>query len=137
VYQIHQSKSVILFLKSYKSLKQNLGNIFVAVKDDQVIGLIGRYQDSGRWAGKSLGDLFPKGKDIYWVSYFAVSDSLRGQGLGTRLMQHLIGEVKKKQARELWVYTRRARGFYEKMGFTFITCRVIEDEAHDFLKYSF
>lgn len=120
-----------------RSLKQNRDNIFVIVDNDRVIGLIGWYQDNGRWAGKALGSLFPKGKDIYWVSLFAVDKSLQRQGIGTILMKHLIKQVKAKHARELWVYSLRARGFYEKMGFSFITRSIIEDEEHDFLKYTY
>lgn len=120
-----------------RSLKQNRGNIFVISQNNKVVGLIGWYQDNGRWAGKSLGDLFPKGKDIYWVSLFAVDKSLQRQGIGTALMDHLIKVVSAKRAQELWTYSLRARGFYEKIGFRFVARRIIENEECDFLKYTF
>ena len=127
--------SIIRFLN--KGLRQKQNNVFVATHTKEIVGLIGWYQDNGSWAGKSLGQIFPRGTDIYWISYFAIKEKLRGHNMGTQLMQKLIDEVEKKKARELWVYTSRARKFYEKMGFHFMIRTIIEKEMHDFLKLSF
>lgn len=120
-----------------QSLRRNRNNIFLGVHNGKVVGIIGWYLDNGTWAGKSLGSLFPYGEKVYWVSYFAVSERLRGRGIGTKLMQRLLSEMKEKNARELWTYTRRAKLFYEKMGFTFIKRAIIEHGYHDFLKIKF
>lgn len=130
---IGPSLRVIKFFN--KSLRQQHNNIFLAMVDDHIVGIIGWYIDDGHWAGKSLGKLFPYGNDIYWVSYFAVIEEYRGKGIGKILMEKLFGEMKKKHAKVLWVYTRKARGFYEKMGFQFVTRTHIESCDHDFLKY--
>lgn len=120
-----------------KSLRDKNKNIFSAEDNRKTVGVIGWYQDNGSWAGKSLGEIFPYGDDIYWVSYFAVDEKLRRRGIGTLLIEHLIEAIRQRGGRELWVYTLRARGFYEKMGFSFVVRRIIENEGHDFLKYSF
>lgn len=119
------------------SLRQNLSNIYVASEDGIILGVIGWYQDDGKWAGKSLGNLFPYGIDTYWVSYFAVDIKLRGAGIGSILMKYLFQELKIKKAKELWTYTLRAKIFYEKIGFTFTKRAKIENKLHYFLKYSF
>jgi len=120
-----------------KSLRQKLHNIFVASIGDEIIGLSGWYQDKGDWAGKALGSLFPYGSDIYWVSYFAVKKEFRDKGIGTKLLNRLLKEVEQRKARELWVYTSRARGFYEKCGFMFVIKAVIERKSHEFMKKMF
>lgn len=120
-----------------KCLRNETDNCFLCVADSEYVGLIGWYQDDGSWAGKSLGKLFPYGKDVYWVSFFGVTEKTRGKGVGTFLMDKLLSVVREKNARELWTYSGRARVFYEKMGFTFITRTIIENEPHDFLKFKF
>jgi len=130
--EVGEKKEIVKFFD--ESFKENKKNIFVAVVDNQVVGLIGWYQDKDGPNKKLLGEIFPQGEDIYWVSFFAVSGRLRGQGIGTILMRKLFEVVKEKRASELWTYTRRARVFYEKMGFGWITQKIIDGEMHDFLK---
>ena len=120
-----------------KCLKNKTDNCFLCVSGTEYIGLIGWYQDDGSWAGESLGELFPYGKDIYWVSFFGVREKMRGKGIGTFLMRKLLSVVRKKKARELWTYSGRAKIFYEKMGLVFVTRAIIENEPHDFLKFKF
>lgn len=133
--EVGPARRVIVFYN--KSLRQHDNNVFVATQNGRVIGIIGWYKDDGSWAGKSLGTLFPYGKDIYWVSYFAVMEEFRRKGIGTVLMKKLLQEISEKHAQELWVYTGKARVFYEKMGFTMVTRAHIEHAEHDFLKYVF
>lgn len=117
-----------------KSLRNKIDNVFLAYFENKVVGLIGWYQDKGEWAGKSLGKLFPYGDKIYWVSYFGVREKFKNKGIGTQLIKKLFEEMKIKKAKELWVYTSRAKGFYEKMGFKFMTRARIESKPHDFLR---
>lgn len=128
--------SVIRFFN--KSLRNKDNNLWVAKDGDKVVGVIGWYQDKGSYIKPLLGKkLFPTGDKIFWVSFFAVSEDLRGGGVGIMLMKKLIQELEYKKAKELWTYTSRARKFYEKMGFERITNKMINDEPHDFLKREF
>ncbi len=127
--------SIIRFFNKVLRLKTK--SVFVALHKINIVGVIGWYQDKGGPAKKSLGDLFPTGDDVYWVSYFAIADSVRNNGVGTRLMHKLFTKLKTQKAKELWTYTSRARVFYEKLGFKFRKRAVIEKELHDFLCYSF
>lgn len=120
-----------------ESQNKNLNNIFIAVEKNKIVGVIGWYKDDGSWAGKSLGELFPYGENIFWTSFFTVAEEYRGKGLGTKLMNYLKSKLIRLDAKELWTYTTRAKGFYEKNGFIFIKRAIIENELHDFLKYTF
>jgi N-acetylglutamate synthase-like GNAT family acetyltransferase len=67
------------------------------------------------------------------VSHFAVVEKLRGQGIGSQLMTYLEDVVRNMGGKEMWVYSERARRFYEKQGFEFVTKGYIEDCWQDFL----
>ena len=114
-------------LKKYKQY-------FVAVRGKQVVGVIGWYQDDGRYAGNALGDKFPYGNDVYWVSHFAVELKFRNMGIGSLLLQNLGETVKRLGGTELWVYTDKTRGFYEKHGFKFVQKAWIEENWQEVLK---
>lgn len=114
-------------LKKYKQY-------FVVVKGKQIIGVIGWYQDDGRYAGNALGDRFPYGNNVYWVSHFAVEPKFRNKGIGSLLLKHLEKIAKNLGGAALWVYTDNARGFYEKHGFEFVQKAWIEENWQEVLK---
>ncbi len=132
---VGERKEIVHFFD--KSLNENTKNIFVAKIDNKIIGVIGWYQDKGSFIKKILGNIFPTGQNIYWVSFFAVDTDYRSHGVGTLLMKKLLDELKNKKAAELWTYSRRAKIFYKKMGFKFVTNKILDGDPHDFLKYIF
>jgi N-acetylglutamate synthase-like GNAT family acetyltransferase len=54
-------------------------------------------------------------------------------GVGTQLIKHLEKVISNMNGKELWVYSERARGFYERKGFIFVQRGYIEDCWQDFL----
>lgn len=120
-----------------ESILSERRDTFVAEVDSQVVGMIGWYIDDGSWAGESLGKVFPYGENVYWVNYFAVSNDFQRKGIGSILVEGLLKNLNEIGATELWTYTTRAKGFYQKMGFEYVTNTIIEEEPHDFLKYTF
>ena len=81
-----------------------------------------------------MGDKFPYGTNVYWLSHFAINEKYRHQGIGTLLLQFLENEIRKFGGKQLWVYTSQARGFYEKKGFVFIKKALIDEEWEEVLK---
>ena len=110
---------------------------FAAINRGKILGEIGWYKDDGSYMGKTLGDAYPTGEDIFWVRHFAVYAKFRGHGIGKFLMTSLEKVVQKLGARELWVYTDQARGFYEKNGFTFVQKVLLQSEWEDVLQKKF
>ena len=107
---------------------------FTAIFDSKVVGEIGWYQDDGTFAGIALKENFPYGSNVYWIGHFAVEKDYRGRKIGTKLLTYLENVVKRLGAKEVWVYTSQARGFYEKRGFVFVQKGQIDDAWEDFLK---
>lgn len=58
---------------------------------------------------------------IYWNWMFIdnlwIEDSLRGRGIGTRLMNYAEQQAVAKGCHSAWLDTFQARGFYEKLGY--------------------
>ena len=65
----------------------------------------------GLWGATAYGWLY--------TQMLTVPDKLRGQGLGTQLMQQAEDEARRRGCRQAWVDTQfGARPFYEKLGYT-------------------
>jgi GNAT superfamily N-acetyltransferase len=121
----------------FKNLTEKTNRYFAAYCGQEMVGEIGWYQDKEGFAKKALGDIFPEGEDVFWVAYFSIKPSFRSKGIGRILMKKIETEVKNNGCRKLWVYTLRARVFYEKCGFKFVQQGFIEDCWQNFLKKSF
>jgi len=71
-------------------------------------------------SGAVLGGLW--GRSIYdWliIELLAVPESLRGQGLGTKLMAEAEAVARARDCIGIWLdtYEFQAKGFYEKLGY--------------------
>ena len=64
-----------------------------------------------------------------WIAGTFVVPAKRSQGVGTALMQHVVGEAGRIGAPELFLYTSTARCFYEKLGWRALRDDFYEGEA--------
>ena len=114
-------------------LKHLEANHIAVSPSDQVVGVIGWYQDNVNYANEAMGDKFP-GEEAYWVGFFAVDSHYRGQGIGSRLLTHLEKVVKDLGSNQLWVSSvPESKTYYEQKGFKLVTTGKINDNQKFFL----
>jgi GNAT superfamily N-acetyltransferase len=72
---------------------------------------------AGEVRGGTIGRI---AADSMYVEVVWTDDSIRGTGLGRRMMLMLEAEAKTSGARESWLYTMsfQAKPFYEKLGYS-------------------
>ncbi len=72
-------------------------------------------------SGENLGGLvfFLRGPDEIYVSWFWLSETIRGQGFGMKIMDALKEEAVRLKCKKVTLYTttHQAPGFYQKAGF--------------------
>ncbi len=61
-----------------------------------------------------------------WLAGTLVDPSRRGKGVGTALVRHATARAAELGVGRLYLYTERARGFYERLGW-----RYLWDEEHE------
>ena len=79
------------------------------------------------WAGGAAVGcvaLIPMGNSVYELSKMAVSPTMRGQGIGRRLLEYAIGQAKTMGASSLFLGSnsvlKNAVHLYESVGFTHV-----------------
>ena len=79
------------------------------------------------WAGGTAVGcvaLIPMGNDVYELSKMAVSPTMRGHGIGRRLLEYAIGQAKAMGASSLFLGSnsvlKNAVHLYESVGFTHV-----------------
>jgi len=80
----------------------------------------------GRWAyiaevsdepaGVLLASVDAAGRRIF-INHLLVLERFRGSGVGSALMDRLEHEARQAGIRQIWFFTLKARGFYEKRGY--------------------
>lgn len=73
-----------------------------------------------REQGAVVGGLWGRtGYSWLYVELLVVPESLRGQGVGTTLMERAEAEAAQRGCRGVWLdtFSFQARGFYEKLGY--------------------
>jgi GNAT superfamily N-acetyltransferase len=91
---------------------------FVAIDGDEPVGgiaLVRSNMDSHR-------DLSP------WLAGTLVHPTRRGEGIGSALVEHAVHRARELRVARLYLYTERARGLYEKVGFRRVWDEVYEGE---------
>jgi ribosomal protein S18 acetylase RimI-like enzyme len=97
------------FFDNHNSTSQD--KVFVGVLDERIIGVTGYCPET------------KETENIYWLNWFYVHQDFQHHGYGRQLLEHVIGILKNKRARKLFVYTTSddfyepTRDFYKKMGF--------------------
>src|SRR5450432_784898 len=83
----------------------------ILLKDPTMEDIIG-----GLWARSLWGSLF--------IDILFVPEVLRGNGIGTTLLQQAETEATRRGCRDMWTetYAFQARLFYEKLGFAVFGC---------------
>lgn len=105
---------------------------YVTLAGNNVIGIIGWYQDNVNYATSAMGDKFP-GESAYWVGFFAVDEQYRKQGIGYTLIKKLEEVIKQKGAHELWVSSvPETKDYYERQGFQLVTQGIIDNNPKFF-----
>lgn len=94
-----------------KAISSSSRLYFCAVCDESVIGLASLSTKDNLWQEGVIG----------YIEEFVVDEKHRGQGIGTRLFEHLIAEAREKGCRRIELdsafHRKEAHGFYERFGF--------------------
>ena len=91
---------------------------FVALDDGDAVGGITLVESNM----SSQPDLSP------WLAGTFVHPSRRGEGIGVALVEHAVARAREFGVARLYLYTERARGLYEKLGFRHLWDEVYEGE---------
>lgn len=100
------------YFSVFQALDLKSINYWVAIHDDQVAGMVGLYEEK------------EDALDSYWLGWYCVDETYRGQYMGKKLMAFAIEQAKVKAKRYLKLYTTShdvyavARSQYEKIGFS-------------------
>lgn len=113
---------------------EQMSQYFVALEGEEVIGVIGWYQDNVNYAKEAMGKLFP-GESAYWVGFFGVASAYQNKGVGKLLIQHLENILLGMNVNVLWVSSvENAVAYYQKRGFQIISSDEILGNRKIFLK---
>jgi GNAT superfamily N-acetyltransferase len=139
-YRFNDAVRVVLEanLDTKEEIEHHLKHInahWVALDKDEVVGVIGWYQDNVNYATEAMGKLFP-GKDAYWVGFFAVNKLYRNQGIGKNLLCALEDYLKNANIFKLWVSSvPETESYYKKCGFKlFISGKINGNEKKFMVK---
>ena len=68
-----------------------------------------------------------KGQDVKWISKLAVAPDCHGRGLGRRMAEHALEQLRGDGAPRVWLDCRKGPlvAFYESLGFVPVTSKVV------------
>ena len=102
--------------KVKKAIKDKETNLLVAEEDGTIKGVV-IYQIKKVKGNQNLLD-----SKVVWISEICVDEDYRGQGIGTKLIDHLKQLCKEQGIKRLelncWEFNEKARKFYEENEFT-------------------
>jgi len=84
---------------------------FIIMRDKEVIGFSGYSKEQTETI------------DIYWINWTGIKKEYQKQGFGTKILKHILKEVKKLKGRKVYVSTSNenkyvpAIKFYKSLGF--------------------
>lgn len=107
-----EPKAVTATIKDYeKYFKQGLFDCIVAENNHKIVGIALYYDTFSTWKGKML-----------YLEDLIVTESYRGQGIGTQLLDSFLAEAQKKEAIlvkwQVLDWNTEAIDFYNKKGAT-------------------
>jgi N-acetylglutamate synthase-like GNAT family acetyltransferase len=104
-------------------IDEHLHNFCVAEQDRRIVGC-GGYE------------AYPAG-ECALVRSMAVDESLRGSGLGTRILEWVEERAKNAGLTRLYLFTMDAHDFYLRLGWDDATLDDIPEAAHESTQYKF
>src|SRR5215469_5656492 len=95
------------FNEARSGARMNYQPLAIFLSDPETGAIVG-----GMWGESYLSYLF--------INLFFIPESLRGAGLGRRLMAQAEEEALRRGCRGVWLdtFSWQARGFYEKLGYS-------------------
>lgn len=103
--------------------EDHLHNFVVAEQDGRVVACGGF-------------EAYPAGAAAI-VRSMAVDESLRGSGVGTRILEWVMGQAAEQGLTELYLFTVDAHDFYLRFDFVDATLADIPEAAHESIQYKF
>ncbi len=104
-------------------IDEHLHNFVVAEQDGRIVGCGGF-------------EAYPAGS-VALVRSMAVDESLRGSGLGTRILQWVTERAAEEGLTQLYLFTVDAHDFYLRFDFVDATLDEIPEAAHESTQYKF
>jgi amino-acid N-acetyltransferase len=104
-------------------IDEHLQNFVVAEQDGRVVGCGGF-------------EAYPAGETAL-VRSMAVDESLRGGGLGTRILEWVMERAASEGLTQLYLFTMDAHDFYLKFGWVDATLDDVPEAAHESAQYKF
>lgn len=98
--------------ESYWAKGRTLAEVEKSIKNSECYGC---YLD-GQQVG--FARIVTDGVVMAWLMDVFIDEHMRGTGLGTRLMEYLLADLRAQGISKVALATRDADGFYKKLGFT-------------------
>lgn len=95
----------------HSTSRERIPTIYVAIEEAELLGSV-MLVDEDMTTRK---DLSP------WLGGVYVKPSRRGQGIGTALVRHAMGQAARMGIPRLWLYTPASRGLYERLGWRYVS----------------
>ncbi|UJR16722.1 hypothetical protein I4U23_003622 [Adineta vaga] len=113
---LHDLEAVIQDMKDDHALNENKLPLLMLALDNQNQNLVATI-------GLEICDVSP-GNPYYnttpWVACTFTKPEYRGQGIAKYMTQKLLEHTRQLNYTHLWLWTRTAEGFFEKLGFHFV-----------------
>jgi predicted N-acetyltransferase YhbS len=101
---------------------QERGETFGLFEDGRLVAIVTLTGAPSEW-GEEL-----RGRNARWISKLAVAPDGHGRGLGRRMAEEALDQLRRQGAQQAWLDCRNGLlvAFYESLGFEQVTAKVID-----------
>jgi GNAT superfamily N-acetyltransferase len=101
---------------------QERGEVFGLFEDSRLIAVVTLTGAPPEWSDEL------RGQDANWISKLAVAPNYHGRGLGRRMAEEALDQLRRQGAQQAWLDCRKGPlvAFYESLGFEQVTAEVID-----------
>ena len=101
---------------------QERGETFGLFEDSRLVAIVTLTSAPPEW-NEEL-----RGHDANWISKLAVAPDCHGRGLGRRMAEEALDQLRRQGVRQVWLDCRNGPlvAFYESLGFEQVTAKVID-----------